>query len=664
MTTNTSENEQGLRKIMDMTRGISIVILLIHFYFYCYAALREWHLTIPIVDRIFINIQRTGLFSSFIKTKLIAIGFLLLSLIGSRGRKAQQVTFRQAIAWLAAGIPIYFGSQLIFLIRSLPATILAAAYMTLTICGYLLALTGGALLSRVIQNSLGDEVFNDENETFPQEERLLKNDYSINLPTLYRHRGQRQGWINIVNGRRGVLIAGSPGSGKTWFIVEPTLRTLSEKRFTQFIYDYKYPHLTLLAYQHYLRNRRHYPVEPGFYYVDFSNPAFSHRCNPLNPDLLRDLLDAIGAARSILLAINRTWAARQGEFFVESPINLLAAVIWFLRRYNEGQFCTLPHAIELLQLPYDNLFTVLNTDSEITALVSPFIDAYRDDVMETLVGQIASVKIPLARLSSPQLYYTLTGNDFNLNINDPKQPKIVCLGNDPIRADALSPVISLFCDQLNKVINQKDRMKCAVVYDEFATIRVMSVQTLIQVGRSNDIMPIIVIQDFSQLKQTYTREEAEALFNMAGNIICGQVNGETARLVADRFPRIRQPRTSLSTNSQDVSISESRQLDPSVPASTISNLSSGEFVGIVADDPALLIALKAFHGRVIHDRDAAARERRSLVPLPEVRKVDDATITANYQQIFKDVRDIYDDLMDMLLNDSAKRHLIVNKSGS
>jgi hypothetical protein len=207
-------------------------------------------------------------------------------------------------------------------------------------------------------------------------------------------------------------------------------------------------------------------------------------------------------------------------------------------------------------------------------------------------------------------------------------------------------------------------MKCAVVYDEFATIRATSVQTVIQVGRSNDIMPIIVIQDYSQLKQTYTREEAEALFNMTGNIICGQVNGETARLVAERFPRIRQPRTSLSINSQNVSISESRQLDPSIPASTISNLSSGEFVGIVADDPDMPIALKAFHGRILHDRDATARDRRSLAPLPEVRTVDEATITANHQQIPKDIRDIYDDLIETLRNDREKRHLIVYKSGS
>ena len=565
MTTNTSENEQGLRQIIDLIRGISIIILLIHFYFYCYAAFHEWRLTMPLLDRIFANARQTGLFSSFNKTKLISFGFLALSLFGTRGRKSQRLNYEEALLDIAAGTAVYFTSQFIFLIGGLSAVTLATLYMAATVGGYLCALTGGALLSRVIQSRLSTRVFNDEYETFPQEERLLDNDHSLNLPTIYRHRGNHNGWINIVNARRGVLIAGTPGSGKTWFIIEPFLQTLSKKHFAQFIYDYKYPQLTLRTYGHFLENRHRYPVQPEFYYIDFSNPSRSFRCNPLNPGQLRDLMDAIEAAKSILLAINRTWAAKQGDFFVESPIHLLAAVIWFLRRYEQGRFCTLPHAIELLQLESESLLTVLNTEPEIAALMSPFLDAYRDDVMETFVGQVASVKVPLGRLSSPQLYYILTGNDFTLNINDPEQPKIVCLGNDPIRSQALAPVLSLFCDRLNKIINRPNQMKCAVVYDEFATIRATSVQTIIQVGRSNDIMPIIVIQDFSQLKQTYAREDAEALFSMAGNIICGQVNGETARLVADRFPRIRQPRTSISTNSQDVSIGESHPTGPLYP---------------------------------------------------------------------------------------------------
>jgi hypothetical protein len=664
MTTNTSENDQGLRKILDMTRGISIVVLLVHFYFFCYAAFQEWRLTMPLVDRIFIAARRTGLFSSFNTTKLIGFGFLALSLLGTRGRKSQRLGFREAALYVGVGTIVYFASQLILLIGSLSASTLATLYMAVTICGYLLALTGGALLSRVIQNNINTEVFNDDNETFPQEERLLENDHSLNLPTAYRHRGEHNGWINIVNARRGVLIAGTPGSGKTWFIVEPFLRTLSEKRFAQFIYDYKYPQLTLLAHTHFLANRGRYPAPLHFYYIDFSNPSHSYRCNPLNPGQLRDLMDAIEAARSILLAINRSWAVKQGDFFVESPINLLAAVIWFLRRYRDGRFCTLPHAIELLQLESERLLTVLNTEPEIASLISPFLDAYRDDVMETFVGQVASVKIPLGRLSSPQLYYILTGNDFTLDINDPRQPKIVCLGNDPIRSQALSPVISLFCDRLNKIINLPNRMKCAVVYDEFATIRATSVQTVIQVGRSNDITPILVIQDYSQLKQAYTREEAEALFNMAGNILCGQVNGETARLVADRFPRTRQPRTSLSTNSHDVSIGESTQLDPSIPASTISNLSSGEFVGIVADDPSQPIKLKGFHCRILHDTATGNHQQRTIASLPEVRAVEDAAIVANYQQVFKDVREMYDNIVAMLLNDATRSHLMVKKAES
>ena len=643
MTTNTSENEFGLRKTMDTIRAFSIAILLIHFYFFCYEALREWRLTLPLADLIFARIQRTGLFSSFAKTKLIALGLLLISLIGSRGRKTKLLKYREALTWLAIGAALYFGSQLIYLIETLPPTLLAAVYIVATVGGYLLILTSGALLSRVIRQNLGGDVFNHGNETFPQEERLLLNDHSINLPTRYQHHGRRKGWINIVNGRRGVLIAGTPGSGKSWFIVEPILKTLSEKQFTQFIYDYKYPDLTLLAYNHYLKNRHRYPRQPKFYYVEFPNPSASYRCNPLNPELLRNITDAVEASKSILLSINRTWISKQGEFFVDSPINLLAAVIWFLRQYEQGQCCTLPHAIELLQLSYEDLFIVLKTQPEIAALISPFLDAYQDDVMETLVGQISSVKVPLSRLASPDFYYILTGNDFTLDINDPERPAIVCLGNDATRSEALAPVISLFCDRLNKVINQRNRMKCAIVYDEFATVRARSVQTIIQVGRSNDITPIIVIQDFSQLKQTYTRDEAEALFNMAGTIICGQVNGETARLVADRFPRIRQPRTSLSTNSQDISISESTQLDPSIPASTISNLSSGEFVGIVADDPSSPIELKAFHARIVKDPDAA-NHNRPLSPLPEVRAVDGATITANFQQISTDIHQILAEL--------------------
>jgi len=645
----------------DMFLYGSMAILLLHCYFFCYDAFHDWRFTSLISDRILLNIAKTGLFDNIWRSKLIALGLLLLFTLVSTNRKTDRVSFGKVAWYLGAGICAYFISQTIFFIPDISTATADVGYMSVTLAGYLTVMKGLALLPRAIRTARSRRVSNKENETFQQEERLLENDFSINLRMRYRFRRSRKGWINCINGRRGLLIAGVAGSGKSWLIIKPTLKILSKKHFTQFIYDYKYPELTVIAYNHYLQNRDGYPVTPAFYYIDFTRPAYSHRNNPIAPAMLRDLIDALEASKSMLLSINKTWADKQGEFFVESPINFLAAVIWFLRNYSGGKYCTLPHAIELIQLEYDKLFTVLNTDPEISTLVSPFLSVYLNDVMEVLESQMASVRIPLGRLAFPSVYYILTGNDFSLDINNPQEPKIVCLGNDPTRSEALAPVISLICDRLNKVINQKGKAKCSIVYDEFATIRVSSVQSLIQVGRSNDIMPIVAIQDYSQLKKIYSREEAEALFNMAGSIICGQVNGETAKLVADRFPRILQDRTSWSYNNTDVTVNQSSQLDPSVPIATISSLSSGEFVGVMADDPAQRMELKAFHCEIINDPEALEREQRSFVELPKVRDVDEKVIKENFVKVKQDVRDIYDDILEELENDPAKAHLIVRK---
>ena len=658
----TGENDQGLRKIIDMTRMISIVLLLIHFYYYCYGAFKEWHLTYEITDRILLNIGNSGLFSNFHKSKLFALCFLFISLVGARGRKSEKLNNRTALAYLITGLLLYFVSRLALFWKAAPITTVAFCYFTITAAGYILILSGGIILSRIIKKNLSNEVFNKHNETFPQEERLLTNAYSINLPAEYNLKGRnRRSYVNLINPRRGVLCLGSPGSGKSFYVVENCIRQLTEKGFAQFIFDFKYPELTLIAYNHFLKHRNKYPEGSKFYSVNFSSLDYSHRCNPLFPELMTDLLDAMDASKTMLLSINKTWVNRQGEFFVDSPINLLAAVFWFLKKFQYGKYCTLPHAIELLQLDYDKLFTVLNSEEEIRTLVNPFISAYLADVMETVESQLASVKIPLGRLSSPQLYYLLSGNDFTLDINNPQAPKIICLGNDPVKAEALAPVISLFCDRLNKIINQKGKYKCATIYDEFATLRATSVQKVIATGRSNDIIVILALQDYSQLKQIYSKEEAETIFNICGNIISGQVSGETAKFLSERFPKTMQDRESISINSNDTSISKSKQLESSIPASTISSLSSGEFVGITADNPDQIIELKAFHCRIINDLNAVKKEKESHKPLPVIRKVDDVTIQKNYQQIKQDVQNIAEVVMEELINDPMREHLIVKK---
>jgi len=400
---------------------------------------------------------------------------------------------------------------------------------------------------------------------------------------------------------------------------------------------------------------------PEFYVINFDDLSRSHRCNPLDPHSMFDITDAAESARTILLGLNREWIKRQGDFFIESPINFLTAIIWFLRKYQDGIFCTLPHVIELMQMDYDSLFTVLRTEKEIEVLINPFVTAYLNDVMEQLEGQIASAKIATARLSSPQLYYVLTGSDFTLDINDPEKPKLVCLGNNPQKIQIYGAVLSLYVNRLVKLVNKKGKLKCSLVFDEFPTIYLNNMDSLIATARSNKVATCLGIQDFSQLRKDYGREQADVIMNIAGNIVSGQVTGDTAKQLSERFGKIMQDRESLSINSQDTSISRSKQLEAAVPPSTISSLSSGEFVGMVADDPDNKIQLKTFHCEIINDHDGLKKEQASFKPIPVIKNLNNALVQQNYLQVKQDVEDIIQAEMERLMNDPELEHLVIKK---
>src|SRR6478735_6290262 len=660
---NTGENEQSLRKIIDMTRMISIVILLLHFYYYCYNAFAEWSLTTTLTSRLLANIFATGLFSNFSKSKLIALAFLFISLLGARGKKDQNLCYKKSITYVVTGLLIYLFSFLLFFIRT-DAKTTAIIYMAITSAGYTLLLKGGTLFSRVIKLKLGNkDVFNKANETFPQEERLLQNEYSINIPAQYNLKGKTiPSWINFINPMRGLLVMGSPGAGKSYFIIQHIIKQHLEKGFTMFIYDFKYDDLSKIAYNHYLKCKsKSYQVEPKFYVINFDDLSHCHRCNPLDPSAMNDITDAVESARTILLGLNRSWIKRQGEFFVESPINFLTAVIWFLRKFNNGAYCTLPHAIELMQVDYDSLFTVLRTEKEIEAYINPFLSAYLNNSMEQLQGQIDAARIGIARLSSPTLYYVLSGNDFSLDINNPMKPKIVCLANNPQKQQVYGPVLSLYISRLTKIINQRDKLKSSLVFDEFPTIYFTGIDNLIATARSNKVATTIAVQDYSQLKNEYSREQAEVILNIMGNIISGQVSGESAKFLSEKFGKIMQDRESISINSNDTSISKSKQLEQAIPASTIASLSSGEFVGMVADNPDQIIHLKSFHCNIVNDHAALKKESDDYKEIPVTASVDNAFVQRNYQQIKQDVEDIIESEMQRLKSEPTSERLIIKK---
>ena len=350
---------------------------------------------------------------------------------------------------------------------------------------------------------------------------------------------------------------------------------------------------------------------------------------------------------------------KQGDFFVESPIILLAAIIWYLKIYKNGIYCSFPHAVELLNKPYSDLFTILTSYPELENYLSPFMDAWKGGAQDQLQGQIASAKIPLTRMISPQLYWVMTGNDFSLDINNPKEPKILCVGNNPDRQNIYSAALGLYNSRIVKLINKKGQLKSTVIIDELPTIYFRGLDNLIATARSNKVAVCLGFQDFSQLNRDYGEKESKVIQNTVGNIFSGQVVGETAKTLSERFGKILQKRQSISINRQDVSTSINTQLDSLIPASKISNLSQGTFVGSVSDNFGEKIAQKIFHAEIIVDHAKVNAEEKAYKKIPVINTFKDSEgndimlqqIQRNYDQIKADAQAIINDEMERIKND-------------
>ena len=559
---------RALGKIMDFLRAVSIILAIMNVYWYCYEAMRMWGVTIGVVDRILINFNRTGgLFHSILYTKLFSLLLLALSCLGTKGVKAEKMSWNRIWTVLAVGFFLFFLNWWILL---LPISNLgnATLYIFTMTAGYICLLMGGLWMSRLLKHNLMEDVFNNENESFMQETKLMENEYSVNLPTrfYYKKKWQR-GWINVVNPFRATIVLGTPGSGKSFAVVNNYIKQQIEKGYSMYIYDFKFSDLSTIAYNHMMNHQNGYKVKPQFYVINFDDPRRSHRCNPIHPDFMSDISDAYESAYTIMLNLNKTWVQKQGDFFVESPIILFAAIIWYLRIYKNGKFCTFPHAIELLNRRYEDVFPILTSYPELENYLSPFMDAWQGGAMEQLAGQIASAKIPLSRMISPQLYWVMSASEFTLDINNPEEPKILCVGNNPDRQNIYGAALGLYNSRIVKLINKKGQLKSSVIIDELPTIYFKGLDNLIATARSNKVAVCLGFQDFSQLVRDYGDKEAKVVINTVGNIFSGQVVGETAKTLSERFGKVLQKRQSISINRQDVSTSINTQMDSLIPPS-------------------------------------------------------------------------------------------------
>ena len=318
-----------------------------------------------------------------------------------------------------------------------------------------------------------------------------------------------------------------------------------------------------------------------------------------------------------------------------------------------------PHAVELLNKPYSDLFTILTSYPELENYLSPFMDAWKSGAQDQLQGQIASAKIPLTRMISPQLYWVMTGNDFSLDINNPAEPKILCVGNNPDRQNIYSAALGLYNSRIVKLINKKGQLKSTVIIDELPTIYFRGLDNLIATARSNKVAVCLGFQDFSQLNRDYGEKESKVIQNTVGNIFSGQVVGETAKTLSERFGKILQKRQSVSINRQDVSTSINTQLDSLIPASKISNLSQGSFVGAVSDNFGEKIDQKIFHAEIIVDHAKVSAEEKAYKKIPVINSFRDKEgkdimleqIQRNYDQIKADAQAIINEEMERIMND-------------
>ena len=661
---------RALGKIMDFLRAVSIILAIMNVYWYCYEAMHMWGVTIGVVDRILINFNRTGgLFHSILYTKLFSLLLLALSCLGTKGVKAEKMSWNRIWTVLAVGFCLFFLNWWILL---LPISHLgnATLYIFTMTAGYICLLMGGLWMSRLLKHNLMEDVFNNENESFMQETKLMENEYSVNLPTrfYYKKKWQR-GWINVVNPFRATIVLGTPGSGKSFAVVNNYIKQQIEKGYSMYIYDFKFSDLSMIAYNHMMNHQNGYKVKPQFYVINFDDPRRSHRCNPIHPDFMSDISDAYESAYTIMLNLNQTWVQKQGDFFVESPIILFAAIIWYLRIYKNGKYCTFPHAIELLNRRYEDVFPILTSYPELENYLSPFMDAWQGGAMEQLAGQIASAKIPLSRMISPQLYWVMSASEFTLDINNPEEPKILCVGNNPDRQNIYGAALGLYNSRIVKLINKKGQLKSSVIIDELPTIYFKGLDNLIATARSNKVAVCLGFQDFSQLVRDYGDKEAKVVMNTVGNIFSGQVVGETAKTLSERFGKVLQKRQSISINRQDVSTSINTQMDALIPPSKISGLTQGMFVGSVSDNFNERIEQKIFHCEIVVDAEKVKREESAYKKIPVITDFTDEdgndhmkeTVQANYRRIKEEVKQIVQDELERIAGDDNLKHLLQQK---
>ena len=617
---------------------------------------------IPVLSNLLKSFSKMGFFSPPITAKIATIVLIALVATGTKAKKKKDLNIVKAIIIpIIIGIALMF-SSLAFVVEAGDTTIpkifpgfslYQIIYATLAILGTIFTQVGADSISKYMQNKMGKDRWNVEEESFDQNQELVESETSINIPYVFRYKKKNnKGWINI-NPFRGTMVIGVPGSGKSFGIINPAIRQMIAKNFCLCIYDFKFPDLGKIAYYHYLlkkstdENYKH-----NFYVINLDDVEKSKRINPFKKEYIGTLAEAQEMAESMVSALQKGGASAGGgseQFFTQSAINFLSSCIYFFATLENGKYSDLPHLLSFMNRSYEEIFDSLFTHEELHSLLSPFKSAYDNKAFDQLEGQVGTLKIFLSRLATKESFWVFSGDEVELKITDKENPSIVILASDPGTQDINSALYSSVLNRILRLINSKENMPGGIIADEFPTIYIHKIDNVVATARSNRVAVMLGLQEIPQLKQFYKKEVADTISSIVGNILSGAARDKnTLEWLEKMFGKIKQKTYSQSISQQGTTTSINEKMDFMIPAGKIAALRTGEMVGMIAqgeENDTEEYKTSAISGKINLDMTKIKEEEKNYIKMPTyysfkdklgADRKDDVLMT-NFRRINKEI---------------------------
>ena len=637
-----SKELQGFYKIF---RAVIYISVLLEFFEYAIdpATLDSWG---GILCDIHGRIKRWMIYNdgNLIYSKICTFILICITCIGTRNKKKLEFNAKkQVILPLAFGLALIgtsiwlFNNPMEMRLYTLPLNIIL--YMIASLIGVILIHISFDNISKFLKEGLLKDRFNLENESFEQCQELQENKYSVNIPMRYYYKGKfRKGWVNIVNPFRGTWVVGTPGSGKTFSIIEPFIRQHSAKGFSMVVYDYKFPTLATKLYYHYKLNQKQGKLPHGckFNIVNFVDVEYSKRVNPIQLKYINSLAAASETAETLLESLQKGKKEGGGgsdQFFQTSAVNFLAACIYFFCNWEKepydkdgniltaeknqdpqtkrmiptgkvfdangnevepaywlGRYSDMPHILSFLNESYQTIFEVLETDNEVAPLLGPFQTAMKNKAFEQLEGMIGTLRVYTSRLATKESYWVFhkDGDDFDLKVSDPNNPSYLVIANDPEMESIIGALNALILNRLITRVNSGlgKNVPVSIIVDELPTLYFHKIDRLIGTARSNKVSVALGFQELPQLEADYGKVGMQKIITTVGNVVSGSARSkETLEwLSSDIFGKVVQLKKGVTIDRDKTSINLNENMDSLVPASKISDMPTGWVCGQTARD--------------------------------------------------------------------------------